>query len=124
MDYLEVSPKLLLYLTFNVCVYGVTEIHTLALHDVCGPIKVSGCVSRAGDTVVLPKLSLICACRTADAAVCAGVVVMSRRALDCRRQTVVNLRVDVGLPIFITDLHIFISNRAFCKHHEKLPSNQ
>lgn len=63
-----------------------TEIHTFALHDVSGAIKVGGCVSRAGNAVVLPKLSLIRARRTADAAVCAGVVVMPRRALDCRSQ--------------------------------------
>lgn len=59
-------------------------IHTFALHDVSGAIEICGGVSRAGDAVVLAKLSLIRARRTADAAVCAGVVVMSRRALDCR----------------------------------------
>ncbi len=60
------------------------HIHTFALHDVSGAIKVGGGVSRAGDAVVLPKLSLIRARGTADAAVCAGVVVMTWRALDCR----------------------------------------
>lgn len=59
---------------------------TFALHDVSGTIKVGGGVSRACHTVVLSKLSLVCAHGTANAAVCAGVVVMSRRALDCRRK--------------------------------------
>lgn len=61
--------------------------HTFALHYVGGAIKVRGGVSRAGDAVILAKLSLECACGTADAAVCAGVVVVSWRALDCKRQT-------------------------------------
>lgn len=60
--------------------------HTFALHDVSGAIKVCGGISRAGDTVVLAKLALICAHGTADAAVCAGVVVMSWRTLDCKSQ--------------------------------------
>lgn len=57
---------------------------TFALHDVSGAVKVGGGVSRAGDTVVLSKLPLVRARWTADAAMCAGVVVMSWRALDCR----------------------------------------
>lgn len=63
-----------------------TDTHTFALHDVSGAIKVCGGISRAGNTVVLAKLPLICACGTADAAVCACVVVMSRRTLDCKIQ--------------------------------------
>lgn len=57
---------------------------TFALHDVGGAVEVGGGVPGAGDAVVLSELPLVRARRTADAAVCAGVVVMSRRALDCR----------------------------------------
>lgn len=57
---------------------------TFALHDVSGAVEVRGGVSRAGDAVVLSKLSLVRARWTADATMCAGVVVMSWRALDCR----------------------------------------
>lgn len=60
---------------------------TLALHDVGGAVEVCGCVSWTGDAVVLAKLPLVGAGGAADAAVCAGVVVMSRRALDCRAQS-------------------------------------
>ena len=65
--------------------YCIKDRHTFALHEVSGAIEVGGGVSRTGDAVVLPKLSLKRARGTADAAVCAGVVVMSWRALDCRR---------------------------------------
>lgn len=57
---------------------------TFALHDVSGAVEVGGGVSGAGDAVVLSKLALVRARWTADAAMCAGVVVMSWRALDCR----------------------------------------
>lgn len=57
---------------------------TFALHDVSGAVEVGGGVPGAGDAVVLSELPLVGARRTADAAVCAGVVVMSWRALDCR----------------------------------------
>lgn len=57
---------------------------TFALHDVSGAVEVGGGVSGAGDAIVLSKLPLVRACRTADAAMGAGVVVMSWRALDCR----------------------------------------
>lgn len=83
------SHELLLCFILYVCMHVseallCTALHTFALHDVSGAIKVGGGVSRAGDAVVLPKLSLIGTRGTADAAVCAGVVVMSWRALDCR----------------------------------------
>lgn len=88
-----------------------TETHTFALHDVGGAVKVCGCVSWAGDAVVLPKLPLIGARRTADAAMSAGVVVMSWRALDCRGQaqgcTVVS-----GMPTIFIGGFKCISNRV------------
>lgn len=94
----------------TVCIYVskaslCAEIHTFTLHDVSGAIKVSGCVSRAGNAVVLPKLSLIRARRTADAAVCAGVVVMSWRALDCKHRCC--MLVDEMLPMFTVGLNVF-----------------
>jgi len=64
----------------------VTHTLTFALHDISGAVEVSGCVTGTGDTVILANLPLICPHWTADAAVCAGVVEMSRRALDCRSQ--------------------------------------
>lgn len=57
---------------------------TFALHLVGGAVKVRGCVSRTGHAVVLAKLPLVGASGTADAAVGAGVVVVSWRALDCK----------------------------------------
>lgn len=57
---------------------------TFALHDVSGAVKVGGGVAGAGDAVVLSELPLVRARRAADAAVRAGVVVMSWGALDCR----------------------------------------
>lgn len=51
---------------------------TFAMGHICGSIKVCSGVSRAGDTVVLTKLRLVGSYRAADAAVCAGVVVMTR----------------------------------------------
>lgn len=60
------------------------RLRTFALHDVSGAVKVGGGVPGAGHAVVLSELPLVRARRTADAAVCAGVVVMSWRALDCR----------------------------------------
>lgn len=69
------------------CIDAGGEKHTFALHDVGGAVEVCGCVSWTGDAVVLAKLPLVGASGTADAAVCAGVVVMSWRALDCRGQT-------------------------------------
>lgn len=57
---------------------------TFALHDVGGAVEVRGCVSRTGHAVVLAKLPLVGASGTADAAVGAGVVVMSWRTLDCK----------------------------------------
>lgn len=57
---------------------------TLALRDACGTIKISGGVARAGNAVVLSELCLIGAYGAADTAVNRGVVVMTRRALDCR----------------------------------------
>lgn len=61
---------------------GVTR--TFALHPVGGAVEVCGCVSRTGHAVVLAKLRLVGASGTADAAVGAGVVVVSWRALDCK----------------------------------------
>lgn len=60
---------------------------TFALHDVGGAVEVRGCVSRTGHAVVLAKLPLVGASWTADAAVGAGVVVVSWRALDCKEAT-------------------------------------
>lgn len=60
--------------TDNSCV----NIHTFALHDVGGAVKVGGGISWAGDAVILTKLHLIRPHGTTDTAVCAGVVVMSR----------------------------------------------
>lgn len=57
---------------------------TFALHDVSGAVEVGGGVSGAGHAVVLSKLPLVRARWTADAAMSAGVVVMSWGALDCR----------------------------------------
>lgn len=88
MNYLGLNPQQLLNSTLNVHMFQRlrTDKHTFALHDVSGAVKVCGGISRAGDTVVLAKLPLICAHGTADAAVCAGVVVMSWRTLDCKNQ--------------------------------------
>lgn len=72
--------------------------HTFALHDVGGAVEVCGCVSWTGDAVVLAKLPLKGASRTADAAVCAGVVVMSWRTLHCRGQTQRHALVNTMLP--------------------------
>lgn len=55
---------------------------TFAVGDVGGSVKVSGGVSWTGDTVVLPKLGLVGSRWAADAAVGAGVVVMSRSTVD------------------------------------------
>lgn len=57
---------------------------TLALGDACGTIEISGGVAGAGNAVVLSELCLIGAYGAADTAVNRGVVVMTRRALDCR----------------------------------------
>lgn len=54
---------------------------TFAVGDIGGTIKVSGGVPGAGDAVVLPKLRLVGSCWAADAAVRAGVIVMSGRAV-------------------------------------------
>lgn len=54
------------------------QLRTFALHDVGGAVKVGGGVSGTGHAVVLPELPLVRARGTADAAVRAGVVVMSR----------------------------------------------
>lgn len=51
--------------------------------NICCAIKVSGCVPWAGDTVVLPKLRLVRSCRAADAAVGAGVIIVSRSTVYC-----------------------------------------
>lgn len=59
---------------------------TLALRDACGAIEISGGVAGAGNAVVLSELCLIGAYGAADAAVNRGVVVMTRRALDCRER--------------------------------------
>lgn len=52
------------------------------MEDVGGSIKVSSGVSRTGDAVVLPKVGLVGSRWAADAAVGAGVVVMSRSTVD------------------------------------------
>lgn len=86
MNHLELTP------TFQRLRAHVSEellrpdIRTFALHEVGGAVKVGGGISRAGDAVVLPKLSLIRAYGATDAAVCAGVIVMSWGALDCTSQ--------------------------------------
>lgn len=51
---------------------------TFAVGDIGGAVEVGGGVPRASDAVVLPKLRLVGSRRAADAAVGAGVVVMSR----------------------------------------------
>lgn len=56
---------------------------TLALRDAGGAVEVGGGVSRAGDAVVLPELRLVGPHGAADAAVHRGVVVVTRRTLDC-----------------------------------------
>lgn len=58
--------------------------HTFALHDAGGAIKVGGGVSGTAHAVVLTELALERARRTADAAVGAGVVVVTGRTLHCR----------------------------------------
>lgn len=52
------------------------------MRDIGGSIKVGGGVSWTGDAVVLPKLGLVSSRWAADAAVGAGVVVMSRSTVD------------------------------------------
>lgn len=91
------------------------EIHTFTLHDVSGAIKVSGRVSGAGNAVILSKLSLVRAGWTADAAVCAGVVVMSWRALDCKYDCCV--LVDDVLPMFTAGLNVCMSDLGFFTCH-------
>lgn len=56
---------------------------TFAVCDVGGPIKIGAGVARAGDTMVLAKLGLIGAHRTADAPVGGGVVVVAGGAVHC-----------------------------------------
>lgn len=58
---------------------------TLALGYTGGAIKVSACVSWTAGAEVLTEVRLIGAHSTADTAVDAGVVVVPRRALDCRQ---------------------------------------
>lgn len=57
---------------------------TFAVSDVGGPIKIGAGVARTGDTMVLAKLGLIGAHRTADAPVGGGVVVVAGGAVHCR----------------------------------------
>lgn len=57
---------------------------TFAVCDIGGPIKIGAGVARTGDAVVLAKLRLIGAHRTADAPVGGGIVVVARRAVHCR----------------------------------------
>lgn len=54
------------------------QVVTFAMRHIGGSIKVSGGVPRTGDAVVLAKLRLVGSSRAANAAVSAGVVVMSR----------------------------------------------
>lgn len=55
---------------------------TFAMGDVGGAVEVSGGVPGAGDAVVLSELGLVCADGTADTAVSAGVVVVSRGTVN------------------------------------------
>lgn len=59
--------------------------HTLALGHAGGAIKVSACVSWTAGAEVLTEVGLIGAHGTADTAMDAGVVVVTRGALDCRQ---------------------------------------
>lgn len=61
---------------------GVTL--TFAVCDIGGPIKISAGVARTGDTVVLAKLRLIGAHRTADAPVGGGIIVVAGGTVHCR----------------------------------------
>jgi len=58
--------------------------HTTQKPNVCGSVKVSGSVSRAGNAVVLAKLHLIGSNGATDTTVGAGVVVMPWGALNCK----------------------------------------
>lgn len=55
---------------------------TFAVGYIGGSVKVCGGVPWTGDAVVLPKLGLVGSCWASDAAVGAGVVVMSRSTVD------------------------------------------
>lgn len=57
---------------------------TFAVCDVGGTIKIGAGVARTGDAMVLAKLRLIGAHGTTDAPVGGGIVVVARRAVDCR----------------------------------------
>lgn len=57
---------------------------TFALHYVCGSVKISGSVSRAGNAVVLAELHLIGSNGATDTTVGAGIVVMPWGALNCK----------------------------------------
>lgn len=52
--------------------------------DVGGAIKICTGVARAGDAVVLTKLRLVSSHRAPDTSVCCGVVVVSRRTVNCK----------------------------------------
>lgn len=57
---------------------------TFAVCDVGGPIKISAGVAWTGDTVVLAKLWLIGAHRTADTPVGGGIIVVAGGTVHCR----------------------------------------
>lgn len=57
---------------------------TFAVRDIGGAIKICTGVARAGDAVVLTKLRLVCSHRAPDTSVCCGVVIVSRRTVNCK----------------------------------------
>lgn len=82
---------------------------TFALRDACGPIKVSGGVSRTGDAVILPELCLIGPHWAANTAVDGGVVVMTWRTLNCREELKKNINSDqISLINFIYAQKLFL----------------
>lgn len=67
--------------------------HTLALGHAGGAIKVSACVSWTAGAEVLTEVRLIGTHGTADTAMDAGVVVVTRGALDCRQGGKVGVKI-------------------------------
>lgn len=62
---------------------GLLEARTFTLGHGRGAVEVRGGVAGAGDAVILAEVWLVGAHGTADAAVDAGIVVMTRGALNC-----------------------------------------
>lgn len=57
---------------------------TFTVRNISGAIEIRTCVPRAGDAVVLTKLRLVSSYRASDTSVRCGVVVVSRRAMNCK----------------------------------------